>query len=143
MADGRTRLDVRGLTHALLRGIAGMMLMQHGLQKLFGMLMQPNSPRPWGGPPAIFSQDWIAGVLELGGGFLVAIGLFTRPVAFVLSGLMAAAYFMVHSRWFSGPFFPIVNRGELAALYCFVFLYLAATGAGPWSLDALLRRRAR
>jgi len=76
-------------------------------------------------------------VLELGGGFLLLLGLFTRPVAFVLSGLMAFAYFISHA---PAGFWPIVNRGELAALYCFVFLYIAAAGGGPWSADGWLRK---
>lgn len=143
MAERQAGVDYRGLTWALLRIMAGLMLTQHGIQKHFGLLQQPNPPRPWEGPPAFLSQDWIAGTLELVGGLLVTIGLFTRPVAFVLAGLMAAAYFMVHSKWLAGSFFPIVNRGELAALYCFVYLFLAANGAGPLSVDrARLRRRA-
>ena len=79
-----------------------------------------------------------AGVFELIGGALLVIGLFTRPVAFLCSGLMAAAYFMAHA---PRGFYPIINAGELAVLYCFVFLYIAAAGAGPWSLDALRGRR--
>ncbi|MBU2531878.1 MAG: DoxX family protein, partial [Alphaproteobacteria bacterium] len=77
----------------------------------------------------------MAGLLELVGGVLIVLGLFTRPVAFVLSGLMAAAYFIAHA---PKGFFPLLNGGELAALYCFVFLYLAAAGAGPWSIDSLI-----
>ena len=80
----------------------------------------------------------MAGLLELGGGFLLLLGLFTRPVAFVLSGLMAFAYFIGHA---PSGFWPIVNRGELAALYCFVFVYLAAAGGGPWSLDRWVRHK--
>ena len=75
----------------------------------------------------------VAGVLELGGGFLILIGLFTRPVAFILSGMSAAAYFIAHA---PKSVFPAANGGEAAMLYCFVFLYLAAAGAGPWSIDA-------
>ena len=143
MAERQAGADYRGLTWALLRVMTGLMIMQHGVQKHFGLLQQPNSPRPWEGPPALLSQDWIAGTLELVGGLLITIGLFTRPTAFLLSGLMAAAYFMVHAKWFAGPVFPIVNRGELAALYCFVFLFFAANGAGPFSVDwARGRRRA-
>jgi putative oxidoreductase len=80
----------------------------------------------------------VAGLLELVGGLLLLLGLFTRPVAFLLSGLMAFAYFIGHA---PRDFWPIVNGGELAALYCFLFLYLAAAGGGPWSLDRWLRRR--
>jgi putative oxidoreductase len=86
----------------------------------------------------MFTRPWFATVLELVGGTLVLLGLFTRPVAFVLSGLMAFAYFLVHA---PRHFFPVVNGGEPAVLLCFVFLYLSATGAGPVSLDAVLRRR--
>ena len=76
-----------------------------------------------------------AGLFELVGGVLIVIGLFTRPVAFILSGMTAVAYFYAHA---PAGFFPILNRGELAALYCFVFLYLAAAGGGPWSIDRIL-----
>jgi putative oxidoreductase len=89
---------------------------------------------PGGGPPPVRSHVWIAGVLEAAGGFLLMIGLFTRPVAFVLSGEMAVAYFQFH---FPQGFWPIVNQGQPAVLYCFLWLYLSAAGAGPWSLDAL------
>jgi putative oxidoreductase len=81
-----------------------------------------------------------AGILEFFGGLLLLVGLFTRPVAFILSGMMAVAYFMAHA---PDGFWPLLNRGELAALYCFVFLYLSAAGGGPWSLDALRRRKSR
>jgi putative oxidoreductase len=86
----------------------------------------------------LWSLSGVAGLLELVGGFLLLLGLFTRPVAFVLSGLMASAYFIAHA---PDDFWPIVNRGELAALYCFVFLYLAAAGGGSWSVDRWLRRK--
>ena len=79
-----------------------------------------------------------AGLFELIGGVLIIIGLFTRPVAFILSGMTAVAYFYGHA---SAGFFPILNRGELAALYCFVFLYLAAAGGGAWSIDRILRKK--
>jgi putative oxidoreductase len=79
----------------------------------------------------------LAGVLETFGGLLILLGLFTRPVAFVLAGEMAVAYFMAHA---PRGFFPLLNKGEPAVLYCFVFLYLAAVGPGPWSLDALRQR---
>ena len=123
---------------SVLRIIAGFLLMQHGLQKVFGMLRPPaapGSPPPAGFDP--FSLVGVAGVLELVGGLLLIVGLFTRPVAFILSGLMAVAYFMVHA---PQGFWPVLNKGELAALYSFVFLYLAAAGGGEWSLDRLLRR---
>ncbi len=112
--------------YALMRIVVGFLFLWHGTQKLFGI---PGEP-PAGAPAFVI---WIAGPLELVGGILVLLGLFTRWTAFVLSGLMAAAYWMAH-----GPraLLPIVNGGELAALYCFVFLFIAARGAGPWSLDS-------
>ncbi len=125
-----------GATLALLRVMTGLMFMQHGVQKLFGEL------GGWRGEPGntapLVSQAGLAGVLEVFGGALIVIGLFTRPVAFVLSGMMAVAYFQAHA---SDSFWPIVNRGELAALYCFVFLFFSARGAGPFSVDARLESR--
>jgi putative oxidoreductase len=88
----------------------------------------------------LLSLPGLAGVLELFGGLLLLLGLFTRPVAFILSGEMAFAYFMAHVPL---GFWPILNRGELAALYCFLFLYFVFTGPGPWSVDALRRRGRR
>jgi putative oxidoreductase len=122
-------------TLALLRVVAALMLMQHGVQKLFGWLVPPDRPAQ---PLELLSQRGLAGVLEVFGGVLLAIGLFTRPVAFILSGLMAFAYFLSHA---PDGFWPILNRGELAALYCFLFFYLSARGGGPYSIDALLERR--
>ena len=116
-------------THNLLRIIAGLLFAQHGAQKLFGAL----TDRP---PVELLSLMGLAGVLELFGGALIALGLLTRPIAFVLSGEMAVAYFMAH---LPRDFWPIRNGGELAALYAFIFLYFAAWGAGRWSLDHLLR----
>lgn len=120
---------------ALLRVVAALMLMQHGVQKMFGLLLPPDRPAQ---PLELLSQRGLAGVLEVFGAALLAIGLFTRPVAFVLSGLMAFAYFLGHA---PDGFWPILNRGELAALYSFVFLYYAARGGGTYSVDALLQRR--
>lgn len=120
---------------ALLRLVSGLMLMQHGVQKLFGWLVPPDRPAQ---ALELFSQRGLAGVLEVFGGALLAIGLFTRPVAFVLSGLMAFAYFLGHA---PDGLWPILNRGELAALYCFVFFYFSARGGGAYSVDALLHRR--
>src|SRR5262245_31258183 len=94
------------ITLAALRIVAGLMLMQHGIQKHFGLLLPPNQPSA--GSPAPLTRLWIAGVLEIGGGLLLAVGLFTRPVAFLLSGLMAFAYFIVHAE---RGFFPSVNGG--------------------------------
>ena len=111
--------------------LAGVMFASHGAQKLLGAF---GGPHP-GTPAAIL---WTAGGIELLGGALLALGLFTRGAAFLASGLMAFAYFMAHA---SGGFFPIVNHGELAVVYCFLFLYIAARGAGPYSVDAAMRKR--
>jgi putative oxidoreductase len=128
-----------GALHSLLRAVTGALFMQHGVQKLFGLLADPS--RPWTGPPPAFSQFWLAGILETFGGLLIVLGLFTRPVAFLLAGEMAVAYFQVHA---PRAFWPIRNRGEIVVMFCFVYLYLFAAGAGPYSLDAALRaRRAR
>lgn len=123
---------------AMLRVVAALILMQHGSQKLFHF---PPSGAP--GPVAplvLMSQTGLAGILEFFGGMMLLIGLFTRPVAFILSGEMAVAYFQVHA---PRAFLPIVNRGELAVVLCFVFLYLAFAGAGSWSVDGLMRRSRR
>ncbi|WP_262031908.1 DoxX family protein [Microvirga sp. Mcv34] len=115
---------------SILRIVAALIFMAHGTQKLLGF---PASPNPG---PAAFSLPWIAGVLELAGGALLIPGLFVRPVAFVLSGLMAAAYWIAHAP--RSPY-PVLNGGDAAILYCFVFLFLAAAGGGAWSLDRSLR----
>jgi putative oxidoreductase len=112
---------------SILRIMTGLLFLQHGTAKYLGF---PPSDMA-GIDPA--SLGGIAGILELVGGALVAIGLLTRPVAFVLSGLMAAAYWIAHA---PSSFFPLINEGELAIMYCFVFLYLACAGPGPWSADA-------
>jgi putative oxidoreductase len=122
--------------HSLLRAVTGALFMQHGVQKLFGLLLRPD--RPWDGAPAAFSQMWFAGVLETFGGALIVFGLFTRPVAFLLAGEMAVAYFQAHA---PRSFWPILNGGENVVLFCFVFLYLFAAGAGPYSVDGWLRGR--
>ena len=116
---------------SVLRIVAAFLFMLHGTQKWLSFPV----PRP--SPTVLWSLGGVAGLLELVGGFLLLLGLFTRPVAFLLSGLMAFAYFIAHA---PRDFWPIVNGGELAALYCFVFFYLAAAGGGPWSLDRLRRR---
>jgi putative oxidoreductase len=129
---------IANVTHVLLRVVAGFLLLQHGGQKLFGWF-GGTGPVP-GGTVVLMSQMGLAGVLELLGGGLIALGLFTRPVAFVLSGELAVAYFQSHQprgAW------PIQNHGELAALYSFIFLFLAAHGAGGFSLDALRHRGRR
>jgi len=122
--------------HALLRFFAGGMFACHGAQKIFGLLAVGDH-----GQQPVGTLGWWAGVIELVCGFAVALGLFTRPMAFVASGEMAVAYFQAHAKPpTSAEFFPIVNGGELAVLYCFVFLWIACRGAGPWSIDGRLRR---
>ena len=115
----------------LMRVVFGFLFLAHGSQKLFGF---PGGPGP--GSPPLLSLLGTAGVLEFFGGVLVVIGLFTRPVGFILAGEMAVAYFMVHAP--RGPW-PLKNGGELAVLYCFAFLYLAFAGAGRCSADQWLR----
>ncbi|HVF44778.1 MAG TPA: DoxX family protein [Pyrinomonadaceae bacterium] len=117
---------------SVLRIITGFLLMAHGAQKLFGFLAPPGMPSATTG-----SLMWVAGVLEFFGGLIFLIGLFTRPVAFILAGLMAVAYFMAHA---PGGFWPLQNKGELAVLYCFVFLFFAVAGGGVWSVDWCIRR---
>lgn len=114
--------------YALLRILSGFMFLFHGAQKALGLftLMQP----------AVGSQLWIGGVIELIGGAMIMLGFKTRWAAFICSGEMAIAYFQFHWKFQMGKeFFPIVNQGELAALYCFVFLFIATKGGGMWSLD--------
>ena len=122
------------LFRSILRIVAALMFMQHGLQKHFAF----PAASEHGAPPA-GSQLWIGGWIELIGGILLLLGLFTRPVAFLLSGTMAVAYFQFHMA--SGGIHPILNGGELAALYCFVFLYFVFAGGGSLSADSILRKR--
>jgi len=136
--DSRLPAWLPGVTHAALRIMTGGLFMQHGVQKMFGLLVDP-SRGPWNGPPPTFSLIWFAGVLEVFGGALIVLGLFTRPVAFLLAGEMAVAYFQAH---FPRSFWPVLNGGEAPVLFCFIFLYLFAVGAGPFSIDALRRGRA-
>lgn len=110
--------------YALLRIVAGLLFAQHGVQKLFGWL-------GGSGPVPVFSQFWVAGVVETFGGLAIALGAFTSPVAFVASGQMAVAYFQAH---LPRGFWPIQNGGELSILFCFLFLYIASRGSGKWSL---------
>jgi len=122
------------VTHALLRIVAGLLFFSHGAVKLFGW---------FGGMPAGSTLSLLtrtAGWIEVVAGALVMAGLFTRPVAFIASGEMAVAYFLRHQ---PQGFWPLQNRGELAALYCFIFLFLSTAGAGPLSLDALRARPRR
>jgi len=114
--------------YAGLRILTGLLFLQHGLQKVFGLFGGP----PAEAPPMLI---WTAGPIELIGGLLVAIGLFTAPAAFICSGTMAVAYFTAH--WVrSAEFFPILNHGEPSILYCWIFFLIAARGAGIWSVDA-------
>jgi putative oxidoreductase len=125
----RSRVD--NLAFALLRIVAGAMFAFHGGQKLFGLLTHKPGPELW-------SQKWVGGVIELVGGALIALGLFARPAAFLASGTMAVAYFQFHWKLEGGErLFPIVNGGELAVIYCFVFLLIAARGAGILSIDRM------
>lgn len=118
---------------SLLRVIAALLFMQHGLMKLFDFpAPQPGVPDPL--PPMLLAAAWI----EVVGGALIAAGLFTRIAAFVCSGQMAAAYFIAHG---SQGFWPALNGGELAIMFCFVFLYLVFAGPGIWSLDAIVRKK--
>jgi putative oxidoreductase len=115
---------------SILRIVVGLLFMEHGLAKVFGFPLQPNHA-----PYAPFTLNpGLQGMLELVGGLLLALGLFTRTVAFILAGDMAVAYFMAHA---ARGFFPLLNGGELAIVYCFVFLYLWVAGGGEWSLDRL------
>jgi putative oxidoreductase len=120
---------------SLLRIVAALIFLEHGAQKLLGF--PPMAP-PGSMPPPL-TLFWFGGILELFGGLLLLVGLFSRPVAFILSGEMAVAYWMVHA---PKGLFPALNMGDAAILYCFVFLYLSAAGPGPWSVDAWRRRGA-
>ncbi|HWI18887.1 MAG TPA: DoxX family protein [Vicinamibacterales bacterium] len=115
--------------YALLRIVAGLLFAQHGAQKLFGALGARQ-------PAELMSQMGLAGIIEFVGGIMIAIGLFTSPVAFLASGQMAVAYFTRHA---TRGFWPILNGGELAALYCFIFLYFATVGSGKLSIDSIRR----
>jgi putative oxidoreductase len=127
--DTATRLAPYVLS--ILRIVAALLFLEHGTSRLFGW----PSPIP---TPAFFSMYWFAGAIELVGGILLLLGLFTRCAAFVMSGEMAFAYFISHA---PSGFFPILNRGDAAILYCFVFLYIAFAGGGPWSIDTIVRAK--
>jgi putative oxidoreductase len=118
---------------SLLRIVTALLFLQHGLMKL----VQFPAPQP-GAPDPLTPILLAAGIIELVGGGLIAVGLFTRLAAFVCSGQMAVAYFMAHA---PQSFYPALNGGEAAVLYCFVFLYLVFAGPGSWSLDAIIRKR--
>jgi putative oxidoreductase len=118
---------------AILRVVAGLAWMFHGVQKIFGVMTDHA--------PAVGSQLWIGGLIELVCGALVAIGLFTRPAAFLASGTMAVAYIQFHWKGaLDARFFPAINEGELSLIYCFLFLFVACAGAGRISVDHLIRR---
>jgi putative oxidoreductase len=127
-------MDVTGINRlepyalSILRIMAGLLFVEHGTAKLLGF-------PPGTATPAAFGLIWFAGFIEMVGGALLALGLFTRYAAFIMSGEMAVAYFLSHA---PRGFFPLVNRGEGAVLYCFIFLYLAVAGGGAWSLDRLI-----
>jgi putative oxidoreductase len=130
-----TRHQAEQIAFFLLRVVAALLFIQVGGLKLFGWF---GGMPPGGGAAPFMSQAWIGGALEVFGGAAIMLGLFMRPVAFILAGEMAVAYWQFHApngRW------PIQNHGEPAVLFCFIYLYMAAHGAGEWSLDALLRRK--
>jgi putative oxidoreductase len=120
---------------SVLRIVTALLFLEHGTAKLFEFphIDDFDSLR-------LFSLSGVAGVIEVAGGLLVALGLFTRPAAFILSGEMAVAYFMVHAPL---GFFPILNNGEAAVFYCFAFLYLSVAGGGAWTVDRLMRPQMR
>ena len=120
-----------------LRIVAAFLIVQFGTAKLFAF---PAAVLPGGATAPLASLPGVAGVLETFGGALLLVGLFTRPVAFLLSGEMAFAYFIAHA---PRGFWPVANHGDPVVMFCFVWLYLSAAGAGPWSLDASLRKRLR
>jgi putative oxidoreductase len=127
--------DWQGTARSIVRIVVGLLFSFHGFQKLFGMF---GGLGGHGATAHIWSELWVAGVLEAAGGVLVTLGLFTRPVAFLLCGEMAVAYFRQH---FPRGFWPIRNGGELAVLYCFAFLYLCVAGPGSLSLDRIVRHK--
>ena len=131
-----SRERARQIAVFLLRVVSGLLFLQAGGVKILDWF--GGVPAQHGGHPAMLSQVWIGGMLELYGGAAILLGLLTQPVAFILSGEMAVAYFQFHQ---PKGFWPLQNHGEPAVLLCFIFLFFAAHGAGPWSLDALLRRK--
>jgi len=122
---------------SVLRIVAAFMFMQAGAMKLFAI---PTGMPPDGSTAVMWTQVWLGGILEFYGGALILIGVFTRPIAFILSGMMAVAYWQFHA---PQGFWVTVNGGTPAALYCFVWLYISAAGAGPWSVDAFIQRNRR
>jgi len=134
MASSRLLEQWSPLALSVLRIVVGLLFLEHGTQKILDF---PPSPH---GMPALLSLQGVQGIIELVGGVLILIGLFTRPVAFILSGDMAAAYFMAHA---PKDFYPMMNGGDAAILYCFVFLYLVFAGGGRWSIDEAVRGSTR
>ena len=125
-----SKSSLESYAQSILRIVVGFTFSLHGFQKLFGFF--------GGHPQHFFSELCLAGMLECFGGLIVLLGLYTRPVAFLLCGEMAVAYFKQH---FPKGFWPVNNGGELAVLYCFIYLYLMTAGAGPWSLDRWVRKQ--
>ena len=120
---------------SILRIVSALLFIEHGTTKLLGFPpteMFATSPEP-------MTLMWFAGILEFGNGVLLALGLFTRPVAFILSGMMAVAYWMAHA---TQSFYPVQNGGDAAILFCFIFLYIAVAGGGPWSADRIVFKKA-
>lgn len=111
---------------SFLRIVAAVLFIEHGTQKILGFPEPKHIPE-------LLSLSWVAGIMEIVGGGLLLVGLFTRPVAFLLSGQMAVAYWMAHA---PNSVFPVLNGGDAAILFCFIFLYLVFAGPGPWSIDA-------
>ena len=124
------------ITVFLLRIVAGLLFLQAGGMKMFDWF--GGVPAQFGGHPRFLSQVWIGGALEFYGGVAILLGLCTRPVAFILSGEMAVAYFQFHQ---PNGVWPVQNQGQQAVLFCFIWLYFAARGAGDWSLDALFHKK--
>ena len=121
--------------YSIMRIVVGLAFAFHGVQKIFKVLIDPQ----W--VPAMGSQGWFGGIIELVGGAMIAFGFFTAWAAFICSGTMAVAYIQFHWKLqFDSNFFPTINGGELALIYCFLFLYMACKGSGPWSVDAFLGR---
>ncbi len=127
-----TKGSFADITLSLLRVFGGFLFMQHGAQKLFAVLGREEAVE-------LVSLMGLAGVLEFFGGLAILLGIYTRPVAFILSGEMAFAYFMAH---FPQGFWPIMNRGELPVLFCFLFLFFAAAGGGSYGFDGMVRKKA-
>ncbi len=122
--------------YGALRIVAGLLFSFHGAQKILGLLSDPAMMPPVG------SQMWIGGIIELVGGLLIMLGLFTCYAGLLASGEMAVAYFQFHWKFaFNDNFFPIVNHGEMAVIYCFLFLYIAVHGGGKWSVDSAMKNK--